>query len=197
MKDFCKWLGVNEKIAKVVVWVFIFMISLIIINTALESIGLPFYKLTVANLSKVNCCEFITMLIEAASATFNWLSITLLVFPFKEIKRVMPWAILYLLILGVVNYAFNKAAVQIYILVFCLVFCYLFSGKKIKYLAYCLFSFFINTVVQYLCYLYKVRFVSNSALKGLNYLITFVDYLLIMSIILFIKEKVMKKKGVY
>ena len=68
MKDFCKWLGVNEKIAKVVVWVFIFMISLIIINTALESIGLPFYKLTVANLSKVNCCEFITMLIEAASA---------------------------------------------------------------------------------------------------------------------------------
>lgn len=52
MKEFCKWLGVSEKFAKVVVWLFIIMSMLIIFNSAFESIGLPYYKLTVENLSK-------------------------------------------------------------------------------------------------------------------------------------------------
>lgn len=44
MKDFCKWLGVNEKIAKIVVWLFIIFIGLIIFNAAFESLGFHIIK---------------------------------------------------------------------------------------------------------------------------------------------------------
>ena len=54
MKDFIKWLGVDEKIAKVAVWALIIMVLLIIFNTFLDSIGVPYYKLSVENLSKIN-----------------------------------------------------------------------------------------------------------------------------------------------
>lgn len=54
MKEFCKWLGVSEKFAKVVVWIFIAMVLLIITNSMLESVGLPYYKLTIENLSKID-----------------------------------------------------------------------------------------------------------------------------------------------
>ena len=54
MKEFCKWLGVSEKFAKVVVWIFIIMSMLIVTNIMLESVGLPYYKLTVENLSKID-----------------------------------------------------------------------------------------------------------------------------------------------
>lgn len=54
MKDFCKWLGVNEKFAKVIVWIFIIMSMLIVFNSAFESMGMPYYKLTVENLSKID-----------------------------------------------------------------------------------------------------------------------------------------------
>ena len=36
MKDFCKWLGVSEKFAKIVIWLFIIMTMLIIFNIAFE-----------------------------------------------------------------------------------------------------------------------------------------------------------------
>ncbi len=54
MKDFIKWLGVDEKIAKVAVWTLIVMIFLIILNTFLDSIGVPYYKLSAENLSKIS-----------------------------------------------------------------------------------------------------------------------------------------------
>lgn len=53
MKDFIKWLGVNEKIAKLVVWIFVIMIGLIIFNFFFESLGLSYYKITYENLSKI------------------------------------------------------------------------------------------------------------------------------------------------
>ena len=52
MKDFVKWLGVNEKIAKVVVWLLIIMVMLILTNTMLESLGFPYYKITYDSNSK-------------------------------------------------------------------------------------------------------------------------------------------------
>ena len=54
MKDFIKWLGVNEKIAKIAVWLLIIMVFLIVLNTALASLGFPNYQLTYDNLIKVN-----------------------------------------------------------------------------------------------------------------------------------------------
>ena len=62
MKDFVKWLGVNEKVAKIAVWMLIFMGFLIIINTALDSLGLPFYKVTVENLSNIKVNKVINYL---------------------------------------------------------------------------------------------------------------------------------------
>ena len=53
MKEFVKWLGVNEKIAKIAVWMLLFMVFLILFNTLLDSLGLPFYKVTVENLSNI------------------------------------------------------------------------------------------------------------------------------------------------
>ena len=53
MKDFIKWLGVNEKVAKVVVWLLIIMTSLIIVNAALESLGFPHYAITYDNLKRI------------------------------------------------------------------------------------------------------------------------------------------------
>ena len=54
MKDFIKWLGVNEKIAKVAVWLLIIMVTLIIVNTALASLGFPNYQITYSNLVNIN-----------------------------------------------------------------------------------------------------------------------------------------------
>ena len=54
MKDFIKWLGVNEKIAKVAVWLLIIMVFLIMTNAMLESIGFPNYQLTYANIININ-----------------------------------------------------------------------------------------------------------------------------------------------
>ena len=54
MKEFFKWLGVNEKVAKVAIWLFVIMVCLIVFNTALDSLGLPYYKITVDNLQKIN-----------------------------------------------------------------------------------------------------------------------------------------------
>lgn len=54
MKDFLKWLGVNEKVAKVAIWLFIIMVCLIVVNTALDSLGLPYYKITMDNLVKID-----------------------------------------------------------------------------------------------------------------------------------------------
>ena len=57
MKDFVKWLGVNEKVAKVVVWLLIIMVMLILTNTMLESLGFPFYKITYQNIRKINIAK--------------------------------------------------------------------------------------------------------------------------------------------
>ena len=54
MKDFLKWLGVNEKVAKVAIWLFIMTVCMIVFNTALDSLGLPYYKITADNLQKIN-----------------------------------------------------------------------------------------------------------------------------------------------
>lgn len=64
MKEFCKWLGVDEKIARVVVWIAIFMMMLVLTNVMLESVGLPFYKLTAENLSKADYGEVVIFVLH-------------------------------------------------------------------------------------------------------------------------------------
>ena len=53
MKKFIKWLGVNEKVAKIAVWLLIIMVSLIIINAGLASLGFPNYQITYNNIKQI------------------------------------------------------------------------------------------------------------------------------------------------
>lgn len=39
MKEFCKWLGVSEKFAKLVICLFVVMAFIVMTNIMLESIG--------------------------------------------------------------------------------------------------------------------------------------------------------------
>ena len=84
MKDFCKWLGVNEKFAKVIVWIFIIMSMLIVFNSAFESMGMPYYKLTVENLSKIDYPKVFDYGISWIVALLNFYAMVFLIFPIKE-----------------------------------------------------------------------------------------------------------------
>ncbi len=53
MKEITKWLGINEKLAKVITWILIVMIMLIVINAALESVGFPEYQIRYDNIVKL------------------------------------------------------------------------------------------------------------------------------------------------
>lgn len=53
MKKFTKWLGINDKLAKVITWILIAMLMLIIINAALKSVGFPEYQITYYNIKNL------------------------------------------------------------------------------------------------------------------------------------------------
>ena len=53
MEECTKWLGINNKLAKIITWILIIMIMIIIINTALEGVGFPQYQLTYANIKNL------------------------------------------------------------------------------------------------------------------------------------------------
>lgn len=67
MKKFIKWLGVNEKVAKIAVWLLIIMVSLIIINTALASLGFPNYQLTYNNLVNINISKILNIIFSLSN----------------------------------------------------------------------------------------------------------------------------------
>lgn len=89
MKDFCKWLGVNEKFAKVIVWIFIIMSMLIVFNSAFESMGMPYYKLTVENLSKIDYPKVFDYGISWIVALLNFYAMVFLIFPIKDFKKIL------------------------------------------------------------------------------------------------------------
>lgn len=91
MKEFCKWLGVSEKFAKVVVWIFILMSMLIVFNVAFESIGLPYYKLTVENLSKINYPKGFESLLTWLLTLLNFYTMIFLIFPIKDFGKIFKY----------------------------------------------------------------------------------------------------------
>ena len=88
MKEFCKWLGVSDKTAKVVVWIFILMSFLIVTNVMLESVGLPFYKLTVENLSKINYPKLLDYGISWIIVLLDFYGVMFLIFPIKDFGKI-------------------------------------------------------------------------------------------------------------
>lgn len=194
MKEFCKWLGVSEKFAKVVVWIFIIMSFLIVTNVMLESVGLPFYKLTVENLSKINYPKLLDYGISWILALLNFYTMIFLIFPIKDFNKIFKYSILYLILNIIVFSLFGNGMLQIFIPLFIIIFSYLYSNKSKKYILYGIMTYVVSSFIQYVCYLYKVRFIDFTNINGLNRFLTSLDYLLLMFIIILVKEVVIKNK---
>ena len=195
MKDFIKWLGVDEKIAKVAVWALIIMVLLIIFNTFLDSIGLPYYKLSVENLSKINTNMIIEYVCAYIMSFLNFMSVVLLVFRVKETKKILKYAILYLTINAIIAETFNYTIAEVLITLLVIIFCYFYSGRKWKYALYAIGSFIINAIIQYVMYIYKIQFVDYNAVNSLGKLVLSIDYYLILALIIAVKEIYLKRRG--
>ena len=195
MKDFIKWLGVNEKIAKVVVWLFIIMVMLITINAALDSIGFPHYQLTYENLKSIDTVKLIRILASSAVCFLNFYSVVLLVFRIKDAKNILKYALLYTVLNWIVTEISNYAISQIFIVVFILLFCFLYSEKKFKYILYGMVSFVINTVVQAITYLCKMNLIDFSKVTEVTRALLSIDYFIIMGVIILVKEIYLKKRS--
>ena len=141
MKDFIKWLGVNEKIAKVAVWMLIFMVTLIIINTALESLGFPNYTITYDNFMKIETNKAVDSVAMIVTVFLNFCSIALLVFRAKEIKQISKYALLYMLLNAISTTVLGPVVTHIFIIIFLIIFAYLFSNKNKKYIIYIFIHF--------------------------------------------------------
>lgn len=195
MKDFCKWLGVSEKTAKVIVWIFIIMVFLIITNSMLESVGLPYYKLTVENLSKIDYPKLLDYVISWIIVLLDFYGVMFLVFPIKDFGKMFKYSILYLILNIAVFNLFGNGVLQIFIILFTLIFSYLYSNKNKKYILYGFVGYLVSVIVQYICYLYKVRFIDFTNINGLNKLFTSLDYFIMMFIIVLVKEIIIKNKN--
>ena len=195
MKDFIKWLGVNEKIAKVAVWLLIIMVFLIVTNTMLESIGFPYYKITYDNLININVSKVSNILSSCIVSILNFYSIVLLVFRMKESKNILKYAILYMLIMWLISIIFNYAICQIFIIGYIIIFCYLYSSKKWKYALYSLIAIIINILLQWISYTYKAQLINFANVSDITRAILSIDYFIIMGIIILVKEIYIKKRG--
>ena len=195
MKDFIKWLGVNEKVAKVVVWMLIIMVFLIITNTMLESVGFPHYAITYENIIKINIHKILDYIINLFLTLLNFYTIVLLVFNIKETKKIFKYALLYLILNIISTTLFGSGITQIFILVFLVIFGYLYSHKNKKYILYIIISIVLNTVIQGITYTYKVKFIDYTTINDFTKAILFSDYFIIMGIIILVKEIYLRKRG--
>lgn len=155
MKEFCKWLGVSEKFAKVVVWIFIIMSMLIVFNVAFESMGLPYYKLTVENLSKIDYPKVFECLLTWLLTLLNFYTMIFLIFPIKDFENIFKYSILYLILNIIVFNLFGNGILQIFIVLFIIIFSYLYSNKNKKYILYGVISCIFSMFAQYICYLFN------------------------------------------
>ena len=195
MKDFIKWLGVNEKIAKIAVWMLIFMVMLIIINAAIESLGFPHYQITYDNLKHINPSIILDYMVNWIVILLNFYTIMLLVFRIREYKKILKYGMLYLGLNVLITIIFDNAITQIFILIYFITFSYLYSNKNKKYIIYTIISMVLNSLVQGITYMYKVKFVDYTMISELTKAILFTDYFIIMAVIILVKEIYLKKRG--
>ena len=195
MKKFIKWLGVNEKVAKIAVWLLIIMVFLIVTNTMLESIGFPNYQITYDNLIKVNKNNFLEIMLSCILCILNFYAIVLLVFRIKEAKPIFKYALIYLLLNWIVSSVVNQGILEIFIFIYCIVFCYLYSNNNLKYILYGIIAIIIDTIIQGIWYMFKAQFIDYSLLNKASQTLLSLDYFIIIGIIILVKEIYLKKSG--
>lgn len=194
MKDFCEWLGVSDKIAKLIIWLFVGMCFLIVTNIMLESVGLPYYKITVENLSKINTNIVLDYLFNWSLIILDFILTIFLVFKLKDVKKILPYLILYLFLNIVIKNIFGSFGVQIFIPIFTVITCYVYSKRNWKYLFYGFGAYLLSVFVQYICYLYKLRFVNYESLNEINKFLTSIDYFIILIVIILVKNIILKRR---
>ncbi|MGM9879057.1 MAG: hypothetical protein ACI31R_03440 [Bacilli bacterium] len=195
MKDFIKWLGVNEKIAKVAVWLLIIMVTLIIVNTALASLGFPNYQITYDNIKNISTNVILDTLSRILVCFLNFYSILLIIFRVKEIKRLFKYSIIYVLFNIIITQLFGYIGVQAFIILFFIVFSYMYSNKNKKYLIYSLGALALNVLIEGVAYTYKLSLIDITSISILTRSLLSLDYFIIMGIIILVKEIYMKKRG--
>lgn len=195
MKDFIKWLGVNEKVAKVAVWIFIILGCLIIINSALASIGFPNYQINMENLKQISFNSVSEMLIGWLVAYLNFWAIILLVFRVSNAKKILSYSFIYLLLNILITKIFNEGIAQIFIAIFLILFSYLYSKRNIKYIGYTIISLVLNTVIQGITYMFKIKYLDFNELGYATKALLSIDYFIIMAMIILVKEIYLKKRG--
>ena len=144
MKNFLKWLGVSEKVSKIAVWLLIIMVSLVIINVFLESIGLPYYKITVDNLTKLNYGKAGELIFQFILSVLNFYSIIFIVIRVKDFKKTIKYALLYIILNTIVVNTFDYAILQIFIFAYVIVYCFFYGNKQWKYVMYGIGSIILN-----------------------------------------------------
>ena len=195
MKDFIKWLGINEKVAKVIVWLAIIMGFLILTNAMLASIGFPNYQINMENLKQINFNAFGEILTGWLILYLNFWSIILLVFRIKSIKKILGYSILYLLLNVLITKVFNGGITQIFMFIFFLSFGYFYSKRQRKYILYMIISLVVNTVVQGITYVFKLKCINFDELGSTTQALLSIDYFIFMAMIILVKEIYLKKRG--
>ena len=195
MKDFIKWLGVNDKIAKLVIWIFIIMVMLIVTNAMLASVGFSHYRITYDNLKQIKLNGFLDALTNWIYIILNFYAMLLLIFRVKEAKSLFKYSILYLFLNIIVFSLSNYVILQVFIILFIVVFSYLYSRKNKKYILYGLLSIIVNVIVQAITYIFKAKFITYNIDDSALQLILFSDYFIIMGIIILVKEIFLKKRS--
>ena len=194
MRDFIKWLGVNEKVAKVMVWMFIIMSSLIMTNALLESIGLPYYKITVDNLLKIDTHRIFILICSWLMVLGSFYSVVFLVFDLKNFKEVFKYSLGYLVLNIIITGFQNYIVAELFVVLYTIGFCYFYSKKNAKYLLHGVSALIFNFAIQYVCYLYKVQYIDYSKLNSVIKSILSVDYFIIMLAIILVKEIYLKNR---
>lgn len=196
MKDFIKWLGVNEKVAKVAVWMFIIMLFLIVTNAMLDSIGFPHYQITYQNLVSMDINKLGGIISSCLVCILNFYATMLLIFRIKEVKKLLKYAIIYMLLNWLINAIFGYALSQVFITLFFILFSYIYSRKQLKYSLYILCSLMINAFIQGITYVYKIKLIEFHQVNELTRALLSIDYFIIMAVIILVKEIYLKKRGV-
>lgn len=195
MKDFIKWLGVNEKIAKVAVWLLIIMVTLIIVNTALASLGFPNYQITYDNIKNISTNVIVDTISRILACFLNFYSILLIVFRIKEIKKLFKYSIIYVLFNIIITQLFGYIGVQVFIIIFFIIFPYIYSNKNPKYLIYSFGALVLNILIEGIIYLYKLSLIDITSISRLTRFLISLDYFIIIGIIILVKEIYLKKRG--
>ena len=195
MKDFINWLKNNEKIGKVIVWLFIISIGLIILNITLESLGLPHYSIVNSKITEISVNKIYDILISCFVCIFNFYSMVLLFFRVKESKNIFKWSMLYMIINWIIAYFLGYIAGQIYIICFIMIFFYLYSNRSKKYILYSILSWIINVMVQGITYTCKMKLMNVAEMGRFASNLLSLDYFIIMAMIILVKELYLKKRG--